>query len=285
MTADIGTVLLLLDYQPTPVHATRIMRGFIWGVVGVALVAWCTPTMDDFRLGNEDFFHPNEIGFVLAIATLLAMCLARKNKAWKWVAAGLAITLLRDLSKASIAAFLLAALFYLMQGSTFSRNVRLQIGIGATLVVASFWTVLEAYADVYSQGNNVETLTGRTVIWATSFEIALEKPWLGHGFYSYRWAVPPLGNFAPMQAHNELLQQFFTYGIAGVIALIALYWSFYRQIRSTPASRFTTLAGALLVFAVVRGLVDTERFDLSYPLWLIALLSMVLANTRAGELT
>ncbi len=285
MAADVGTVLLLLEYRPILRQATSLMQGYIWGVAVVALVAWFAPAMDDFRLGNEDFFHPNEIGFELGIATLFAMCLGRRNKAWKWVAAALAITLLRDLSKGSIAAFILAALFFLMKDSSLGHKVRFRIAMGAAAVIACFWTVLEAYADVYTQGSNVETLTGRTVIWSTTLEIALEKPWLGHGFYSYRWAIPPFGDFAPMHAHNEVLQQFFTYGLVGVVALVALYGAFYRQIRDTPASRFTTLAGALLVFAIVRGLVDTERFDLSYPLWLVALSSMLLANASSSELT
>jgi hypothetical protein len=31
-----------------------------------------------------------------------------------------------------------------------------------------------------------------------------------------------------------------------------------------------------MLFAVIRGLVDTERFDINYPLWLLTLFILVL---------
>jgi O-antigen ligase len=144
---------------------------------------------------------------------------------------------------------------------------------------------LESYADLYTQGRNLETLTGRTLIWATSFDIALEKPWIGHGFYSFRWVVPLFGDFEAWQAHNELLQQFFAYGVLGLAVVIALYWVLYQDIRSAPAGRLRLLAGALLAFAITRGLVDTERFDLSFPLWLMCSLSMSLSLLSRTELS
>lgn len=283
MAADVGTILLLVYYRPMARQAHHIMQGFVIGTSMVGVIAWCIPAMDDLRLGNEDFLHPNAIGFELAIAALFAFYLAHSRKYWTWFAAGLAITLLRDLSKTCIAAFVLAALFYLLQDSQLGCRSRIAIGAGVTLVVVSFWTILEAYADIYSQSTNVETLTGRTVIWATSLEIALEKPWIGHGFYSFRWTVPLFGDFEAGHAHNELLQQFFAYGVLGVAVVVILYWVFFRQIRATPSCGLKTLALALLIFALVRGLVDTERFDLSYPLWLIALLSASLYGVAMGE--
>ena len=70
--------------------------------------------------------------------------------------------------------------------------------------------------NTYDQVNHVETLTGRTFIWAVAWEEALKSPWLGHGFYSFRFVIPVVGAFEPWQAHNELLQQFFCYGIVGL---------------------------------------------------------------------
>ena len=91
--------------------------------------------------------------------------------------------------------------------------------------------------------------------------------------------IPPFGSdqFETWHAHNELLQQFYAYGVVGVVLLIGIYGSFYRQIRRVSRPELKTLFLGLIVFIVIRGLGDTERFDLSMPLWSIALLSLTLA--------
>ena len=50
------------------------------------------------------------------------------------------------------------------------------------------------------------------------------------------------------------------------------------------SSPHKTLFLGLLLFIIVRGFGDTERFDLSFPLWAIALISLTLARTNvSGE--
>jgi heme A synthase len=75
--------------------------------------------------------------------------------------------------------------------------------------------------------------------------------------------------------HDEL-QQFF-FGTIGVLLTIALYWIFFRQIRRADPSHLKTLAASLLLFALIRGLTDTQNFDLSFPLWLMTMLSILFA--------
>jgi exopolysaccharide production protein ExoQ len=280
MCADVLTVVLLLCGRDVEQEANQLMRGFVVGSVVVAAIAWCAPAMDDLRLGNEDFLHPNAIGFEFAIATLFTLYLSREGTRWRWLGAALGITLLRTLSKASILAFLAAAGFYVLRDSSVRRRTRLLLGFGATAVLATFLSLIDAYIEQYAQGSQLETLTGRTLIWSESLDIALEKPLLGHGFYSYRWVVPPFGVFEAWQAHDELLQQFFSYGLVGILLTVALYWSFFRQLRQHPANRLRTLALSLLIFALIRGLVDTDIFGLSFPLWLMAALTIGLEDGR-----
>jgi O-antigen ligase len=280
LCADVLTVVLLLRGRDVETETTQLMKGFVVGSAVVAAIAWCAPAMGDLRLGNEDFLHPNAIGFEFAIATLFALYLSREGKMWRWLGAALGITLLRTLSKASILAFLAAAGFYLLRDSSLRRRTKFLLGIGAAAVAGTFLSLIDAYLEQYSQGAQLETLTGRTVIWAQSLDIALEKPLLGHGFYSYRWIVPPFGVFEAWQAHDELLQQFFSYGLVGILLTVALYWSFFRQLRRRPAHRLRTLALSLLIVAVVRGLVDTDIFGLSFPLWLMAALTIGLEDDR-----
>ncbi len=243
----------------------------------MAVVAWLLPLNTDMRLGNEDFLHPNALGFLFSIATFLAIHLTRESTIWRVPALFLATTLLRTISKSAIIAFIVAFCFYLIWDSTLSRAVKARIAVAAGVILASLWGILEAYLSTYTEGTGPETLTGRTLIWAVSFEYALEKPLFGNGFYAYRFVVPPFGKFEGQEAHNELLQQFFAYGAVGVIITIALYWMFFRQIRRAPRSNLKNLAASLLVFALIRGLTDTQTFDLSFPLWLMAMLSILLA--------
>jgi O-antigen ligase len=279
--ANIATVWLLLRYRAPALQADAILKGSVWGALLVALIAWSIPTTDDLRLGDEDFLHPNALGFLFATTALMAIYLTRQNKLWRWPALLLATTLFRTLSKTSIVAFAAAILFYLIRDSTLSRATKIRIGVAGAVILASLWGILEAYFNTYAQGSRAETLTGRTVIWAVSADYAIKHPWLGNGFYSYRWVVPAFGPFEAWTAHNEFLQQFFSFGVVGVIAAIALYWAFFRQIRRAPASHLKTLAATLLIFALVRGLSDTENFDLSFPLWLMTALSILLCSPQA----
>src|SRR6185437_14869869 len=123
-------------------------------------------------------------------------------------------------------AFLIAESFYLLREQQISRRLKIQIaGIGL-IVIAAFMTLLESYLEVYTttgSGDQAETLTGRTTIWATAFFMAIQKPWIGHGFYSFRTLIPAFGSFEPWHAHNELLQEFFEYGLLGVFVTVGLY--------------------------------------------------------------
>jgi len=281
--ADVAIVYVLLRYDPVEQNAARVMRGFICGAAAVALVAWLIPPMEDMRLGHEEFLHPNLIGFEFAIAALFAGYLAQENKNWIWLAGGFVVTLIRTLSKGAIVGFAFAGLYFLLRGLKLSQRARAYVGLVSTVVLLGFWGLLEAYLDLYTQGSNLETLTGRTYIWTQSLEIAMERPWFGHGFDSFRWLFPPFDEFQPWQAHNELIQQFFAYGVIGVLLVGGLYWTFYTQILHSSKSALQSLAMATLILVLARGLVDTDRFELCFPLWLMTLLAITLARNGAPQ--
>jgi len=278
MAMDVATVLLLVK-QPAVAHqADAIMKGFVLGVLFIAAVAWLSPVRDDLRIGNEEFLHPNGIGLHCALAFFLAQHLALKERGWKWCCLALGITLLRSISKTSIVAFLIAESFYLLRDKQISRQIKIKIAAAAVVVTAAFGTLLEAYFEIYNTtaGGQFETLTGRTVIWSASLLMALERPWLGHGIYSYRALVPMFGTFQPQHAHDELLQQFFEYGIVGVCIAIGLYVSLILAAKRSAARRYGKLALVLVVFCLVHGLTDTVTFGFSLPVWLFAALALTL---------
>jgi exopolysaccharide production protein ExoQ len=276
--ADVATIWFILRGGPAEDQAAAVMKGFIWGASLVAIVAWGLPTMPDLRLGDELYLHPNYIAMICVFGTLMALYLAHQNTNWRWPAFWLTLTLIRTISKTSIVAFLITIIFYLFKETALRRATKVKIAIAGGIILAALSGLLARYIDTYAESTDPSTLTGRTVIWATTSELALEKPLLGHGFYAYRFVVPPFGTFEATHAHNELLQQFFAIGALGVTLVIGLYWAVFRQTRRAPRSSLKTLAATLLLFASLHGITDTLPFDLSYPLWLMTMLSILLAS-------
>jgi O-antigen ligase len=283
LASQVAMMVFLLRTGPAERVACSVMRGYVAGACVIAVIAWLSPTMQDLRPGNDDFFSPNAIGFTCAFAIYQMQYLARRKGEWNAgsVIAGfvLAVTLLRTLSKTTIVAFVIAQVFMLFRDHEMSRKSKVIVGAVSLGVIGAFWGLITSYYAVYSNaGNQAETLTGRIGIWAFVLDRALEQPWIGHGFHSFRNVIPPFGDFEAWHAHNELLQQFYTYGVIGVVLLIGVYGSLYFYVRRTASPGCKTILTSLLLFVVIRGLADTENFDLSLPLWFIALLSMALAE-------
>jgi exopolysaccharide production protein ExoQ len=278
MVADVAIVVMLFRAEPTRESIHAVIKGYVWGACAVAVIAWLLPAQSDLRLGDEDLLGANQIGYLCAFAFFFAQYLIQQ-KAGKWGVAAilLGVTLLRSLSKTTIAAFLLAEAFLLMRDKSMSRKTKLLLITAAVLIVAAFSSLLLSYFDIYSNtGNSPETLTGRLGIWALVLDEAITQPWIGHGFHSVWKVIPPFGEFEARHAHNELLQQFYAYGAAGICIMVGLYGSFYRQIRRFATGSLRTFCFALLLFVLVRGFADTEVFDFSFPLWAIVMFSLLL---------
>ncbi|ADW67655.1 O-antigen ligase family protein [Granulicella tundricola] len=285
LAADVALVLLVLKADPTAASSDSLLKGFVYGVGLLAVVAWLSPAQADLRIGDDDFLSPNVIGFECAMGTLLCQYLAPQGARWKWLGVALAVTLMRSLSKTSIIAFLVAESFYLLRTNALSRANKIAIVSGALFTAIVFSGFFMAYYTVYTNaGTQAETLTGRTSIWLVAGGLALEEPWLGHGFHSFHSVVPIFGTFQAWHAHNEWLQQFFSYGIAGVALVAALYISLFRQLRRHALDPLGGVFRALLLLVFVRSFVDTERFDISLPLWMITLVSLTLAQTQEAAI-
>ncbi len=274
--AGLATIAILLRCDQVENVAPAALQGFVWASVVIALIAWTAPGTWELRLGDQEHLHPNAIGNQFALAALFSIYLAGRcptARYWNWISIGLVFSLLRSLSKASIISFVFAAGFYFLRHSKLSVRNRLKIAfVGAIMILASLGFI-ESYLDVYTEVANVETFTGRTFIWAASWDIAAERPWLGHGVYSYRSVVPSFGEFQAWTAHNEFLQQFFSYGLVGVLLSFAVYASFYRYLRRSPRSPQLGLAFALLIYGLLHGLTEANHIELMLPSCMILLLA------------
>ena len=266
-------------------HGVLVMKGYVWGAGLIAVITWASPTMQDLRPGNDDFFSPNAIALICAFGVFMAQFLSRSNRSWNLAAIFLAITLLRTLSKTTIVAFTAGEALLLFRDAAITRRKLLTILLGSSLVVAGFWRLIQAYFEVYTTtGNEAETLTGRVGIWDYVFERSLEQPWIGHGFHSFRNVVPNFGPFEPWHAHNELLQLFYAYGAVGILLFLMVYGSFYLQIRRLRLSSHKAFFYGFLLFIVIRGLGDTDRFELTLPFWFLFLVSSLMMHLNPHRL-
>ena len=277
MAADVAIVFLMLRRDRTPRVVHSLLKGFVYGACTVAIIAWLMPAQSDLRLGDEELLGPNQIGYLCAFAFFMAQYLQRRQQGnWNMASLLLAVTLLRTFSKTTIVALVAAGAVLLLKDKAVSRRTRIWIIVITLVVITAFSSIILSYADVYAnEGNQSETLSGRFSIWLIIFAEAIQQPWIGHGFHSVWQVIPPIGpdKFEARHAHNELLQQFYAYGAAGIVLLTGVYSSFYRLVRKLPSGSTKTFFYSLLLFVLIRGLADTEAFDLSLPLWAIVLFS------------
>jgi hypothetical protein len=280
MAMDVITVTLLLKAPDLSVQVDALMKGFVFGSLAVAAVAWLAPALANSRIGDDEFLHPNNLGLEFGIAFFLAQYLAMRDRIWNLGALVLSLSLLRTISKTSITAFLIAETLYIVRDRQISRWAKVRIAAIAMLAVAASAGFIGAYTATYiADADSAETLTGRTTIWARSFLMALEHPWLGHGIFSYHALIPAFGKLEPLHAHNELLQQFFEYGALGLAVTLALHFSLFRAGWRLSPAPYARLSMVLVLFALIRGMADTINIGLSLPLWLFAALAIAMTHT------
>lgn len=290
LATDVAIVVLLLRSGSTTTVAHSLMKGFLWSSCCLALVAWIMPAQADLRLGDEQFFNTNEIGNLCAFSIFFAQYLARRNDGkWRFAILFLVLTLLRSLSKTTIVAFVVSESVLLVRDRSIQRKTKVLLILLAISLVLAFWGLFEAYYSVYTTtGNQAETLTGRTAIWLYVVNAISNHPWdlwIGHGFDSWWKVVPPFGGeqFEARHAENEILQQFYAYGIAGVVILAGIYGSLYRSLRKLQRGPVRILFLGFLLFILVRGLAEADAFDLLLPLWSIVLIAALVDCVRTKE--
>jgi O-antigen ligase len=284
MAADTAVVLLLLRIGPVESVVKSLMRGYVWATCCIAIMAWLLPAQSDLRLGDEELLGPNQIGWVCAFAFFFAQYLMRNNCGnWTVQATLLAVTVLRSLSKTTIVALIAGQAYILLRDDSISRRTKLAMVLSALVIVTIFAGLFANYYDIYTNaGGQSETLTGRFGIWAFFLNEALEKPWLGHGFHSVWKVIPPFysDRFEARHAHNELLQQFYAYGVVGVFILVGIYSSVFRQISRLSDNSLKAFFFGMLIFVLVRGFADTEAFDLSLPMWFIVMMGALIQQSK-----
>ena len=155
----------------------------------------------------------------------------------------------------------------------------------ALVILVSIVSVLLVFEQdllFWLEGMGIDTtLTGRVRIWVKTLELASDGSFWGYGFASFDshlfdriWGI-----YRPAHAHNSFIQAYFELGVVGLIVLITLVISHFRDIYMKDKSPskysyagfvfFLTVLGSLtganyaskptLIFSVMMVLIVLER--------------------------
>jgi exopolysaccharide production protein ExoQ len=284
MVLGIAIVGAMICWGNLEALALASVKGLI---AGGWLISFCAllSTSDDpnGRLGNLEFLHPGKVGEYAGQAALCSCFMwvrSRKDSGygrWLWAASAVFLTwiVLRSLSKTSMIAFCCSAAVYIM----FSRIVPLKTKVialvAATLLFSVMYTFVNTYVESYLEETPGEatTLTGRTLLWAKSWEMIQEHPTLGYGFLSFRDYGPQDWDVRTVHAHNEWITQWFQLGSVGLILTIGIYVSYFRHLRSSAYSLQRELGMSMLIYMLIQGFAIAEPSGLTFPLPMLLLLS------------
>jgi exopolysaccharide production protein ExoQ len=196
---------------------------------------------------------------------------------WLWISSTLFLTwiLLRSLSKTSIAAFLCSAAFYIIFSRTIPLKTKVIALVTATVLFCAMYTFVNTYMVSYLEENPREatTLTGRTLLWVKSWEMIQDHPILGYGFLSFRDYGPQDWDVRTVHAHNEWITQWFQLGFVGLVITIAIYISYFRQLRRAAHSPRRELGLSMLLYMLFQGFAIAEPSGLTFPLPMVLLLA------------
>jgi exopolysaccharide production protein ExoQ len=285
MVAEVSFVVGALRYGNPGAVVRASLKGIVSSGVVLAIIALLlSGGTSDERLGNEAFLHPNALGQLFAIACFCCIYLAvdskPRNPRWLFAVASLFLygALLRTLSKTINVAFLFTALWYFF-GLRIAIRKKLAVLAAVSVLALVMYPIFERYLEAYLEqdsGEQLLTLTGRTILWEDTWEMVKERPILGHGFIAYRQAGPQWADLRMDHAHNEWLQQWFALGLVGLCLTVAIYvatWQHFRKMSRFPGTSLQgMLATSLFFYALLRGLTDADITGLAFPISLLVLL-------------
>lgn len=182
------------------------------------------------------FFQKNSLGYVatLSIPTLLVS--ARTYPLLRWVfyigAAGHVALLLGSQSKTMLMATMVTVAAMVVY-QAFRGRKTLRGAVALSMFGSAAFGIAFATANIALLAkwlNKDITLTGRVPLWENLIPIALQKPFLGHGFgATFNGYFSPIhevwiqSRWRPSHAHNALLQIWLEIGILGVVLYLIVF--------------------------------------------------------------
>jgi exopolysaccharide production protein ExoQ len=280
-----------------------IFRIYIYGSLVALIIApsWASVassslSRDYFGIGGQLSGltpHPNALGAIAATALMFELVPNARKRTWPMHAAATITALLLAQSRTGLAAAVFGLLFL---RSTY-RSLRPMRWITAgALVAATVELVLSPRiasltVDALTSNTDLQTINGRTKVWAYAYNQFLANPLVGFGpnLFDANGPNAAVGAF-PLwagQAHNQIFQTLGETGILGMVALVA----FIVTLIATAAKQSRSLAGlssALVAIMLARfiseaPLASIGGYDSSFAL-LFVLIAVVITPLADGSL-
>lgn len=215
----------------------------------------------------------NELGAYCVTASLIAICLLTTkhlSRNWKYLiylSTGCAtMSLMFSYSRGSYLAFFVGILFIFMHKQ--KRLKTLMIVLLIALIASPFIpvSVQERFSSITSsEEERDESAQSRFVFWEIAFDKFKSSPVVGYGYKS--WRSPEI-NPTHMDTHNYFVKTLVEKGIIGMILLIGLLYSIYKQARKThkkygdnPLASAISLGVVTTTLALVFGNMFGDRFS------------------------
>lgn len=158
-----------------------------------------------------------------------------------------------------------------------SGNRRVGVAFAGLVGLAALVLSVEFILPLFERSHQDATLSGRTIIWAMTWEEIQARPLHGFGFATYPGYFEKLwNNWFPAHAHNLWLQVWFENGLIGVLLitgfLSATILQGLRFQRQTGLLSYTLFFSIFLTLASIMAVVIGAKLTTPYGLLLIVAL-------------
>lgn len=230
------------------------------------------------------FTHKNGLGGSMVTSVMAFLILSFDHRRWRWLAWTMIllsmILILFSKSTSSLlnAGFITVAIIVL-QMIRWRYRSKIAAFMTLLLLLEVFILGLVTYAQTLANALGKDlTLTGRTVLWSTIWDVVQQQPWLGYGYGGFWNAKSEVTRiwlatgWKMTHPHNGFLALLIDLGAIGlVIFLITLVQSFQRALLlarlETTAAAFLPVAN--LFFLITSNLTESALFSVNSFPWLI----------------
>ncbi|NEQ65783.1 MAG: O-antigen ligase family protein [Symploca sp. SIO2D2] len=213
----------------------------MWSMAVIALMSHVVRRKTNITAGSAGGLagvlpSKNQLGILMAIATVLWWLRAKNSSKQRWLSWGIAAISFTLIPQANSTGglFLFITLFTLAVSTNFLKKLRFQYAVIVTMslllitILMNIVIVANIEQILGAAGKDL-TFTGRTDIWSDIWPTIQQHLWLGHGSYAFwqnwREAGNPAakwitGQWMPPHAHNGFLDLTVDLGLIGLIIFL-----------------------------------------------------------------
>ncbi len=262
----LGAFGVVLSWTRTEIVKFIALSSAIQIAVGIAaelLYGYFTPYRADYRFGG--ILPGNSEGYVCLICALSSLCMTRlktSNRRNYWIVAAFSLAfLLLTRSRGGLAAFMLAAILYLLVTLDLKHRILAALTIATVVLLLVISGVVPTLVNVLDRGGEgTENVNGRQPLWEDLMTYVQRRPLTGFGYEGF-WTVERIDDVSedqgwPIdQAHSGYVEGLLELGWIGAIlhtlTLVIGMTEGVRQFRR--ANEYAYFLGASLCLVYLAG--------------------------------